>query len=143
VKLKGILSSHARYAEHLARLERDAPKPLQPQQSEPSPHAPQVQSDGTIRCCGTLYARHAHAAHLRGDTIGESCSGVRVVAEDRAEMYAEWERARQQPAPLQPGQRPEDNAEWRAEMVRRYYENEKRGRRSFVADGVEPSIYGW
>ena len=65
--------------------------------------------------------------------------GLRMTAEDSAEAYAEWEKARRQA----PAQRAEDCAEWRAEMVSRYYESERRGRRGQIADGVDPSCYGW
>jgi hypothetical protein len=59
-----------------------------------SPHNPQPQPDGTVKCCGRLYAKHAHLAHLRGESIHEWQSGIGVVAADQVTHISEMERAR-------------------------------------------------
>jgi hypothetical protein len=59
-----------------------------------SPHSPQPQPDGTVKCCGRLYAKHAHLAHLRGESIYEWQSGIGVVAADQVTHISEMERAR-------------------------------------------------
>ena len=95
MKLQGIKSSHARHAAHQERLERDRAQAASLAQSAPaSPHQPEAQPDGTVRCCGSLYAKHAHAAHLRGERVGVECSGVRMLPEDQGPVSDEWERVR-------------------------------------------------
>jgi hypothetical protein len=97
---------------------RDAKVQVQP--APASPHNPQPQPDGAVKCCGQIYAKHAHLAHLRGESIHEWQSGIGVVAADQVTHISEMERAR-----LYSGlnQRPERGA------VR--------------VDGAEDSIYGF
>jgi hypothetical protein len=85
-----------------------------------SPHNPQPLSAGTVKCCGQVYAKHAHLAHLRGESIHEWQSGIGVVAADQVTQVSEMERARLYSAL---NQRPERGA------VR--------------VDGAEDSIYGF
>lgn len=109
--------------------------------AQPILHAPEPQADGTVRCCGLRWARHAHGAHLRGEHVAVSCSGVKMIPADEEEAFAAWQEARRNPpAPERPSQ---ENPAWRAEQYQLYLDGEERRRRRAVKVSDEPSTYGW
>ena len=86
MKLRGIVDSKGRHAAYKERLERDAAHAaaLAAPPTAERQHNAETLPDGTIRCCGAIYAKHAHAAHLRGEAVHEWASGIGIVAADRA-----------------------------------------------------------